>query len=160
VRRLATKRRRGQRDSRSHSRTPLASAVLAFLGGTPRAAYAARMKTINGCTIIVPSEDPITHFGPDEMHGAYVVEIGAFPPGEPSPPVHFHPHTDEAFYVADGEATFLLGDREHRATAGGFVFIPRGTVHTVWNSGKGPVRGLIVISPGDAEHEFALVERD
>jgi mannose-6-phosphate isomerase-like protein (cupin superfamily) len=90
--------------------------------------------------------------------GAYVAEIGAFPPGEPGPPVHFHPNTDEAFYVADGEATFRLGDREHRVGAGGFVFIPRGTVHTVWNSGDGPVRGLIVISPGDAEHEFAMVD--
>jgi quercetin dioxygenase-like cupin family protein len=116
------------------------------------------METISGCTIISPSEHPITHFGPVETRGAYVAEIGAFPPGEPGPPVHVHPHTDEAFYVADGEATFLLEDREHRVTTGGFVFIPRGTVHTVWNSGDGPVRGLIVISPGDAEHEFALVE--
>jgi len=116
------------------------------------------METINGCTIIAPSDDPVTHVGPVEMRGAYVAEIGAFPPGEPGPPVHLHPHTDEAFYVADGEATFLLGNREHRVTAGGFVFIPRGTLHTVWNSGERPVRGLIVISPGDAEHEFALVE--
>lgn len=70
----------------------------------------------------------------------------------------FHPRTDEGFYVADGEATFLLGDREHRVSNGAFVFIPRGTVHTVWNSGDVPVRGLIVISPGDAEHEFVFVE--
>jgi hypothetical protein len=30
--------------------------------------------------------------------------------------------------------------------------------HTVWNSGDGPGRGLIVIPPGDAEHEFVPVE--
>ena len=42
--------------------------------------------------------------------------------------------------------------------AGGFVFTPRGTVRTVWNSGDVPARGLILISPGDAEHEFAVVD--
>jgi quercetin dioxygenase-like cupin family protein len=116
------------------------------------------MESINGCTILTPSDDPVARFGPLELQGAYVAEIGAFPPGEPAPPVHFHPHTDEAFYVADGEATFLLGDTQRRVTAGGFVFIPRGKVHTVWNSGAGPIRGLILISPGDAAHEFAVVD--
>jgi hypothetical protein len=30
--------------------------------------------------------------------------------------------------------------------------------HTVWNSGDGPLRGLILISPGSAEHELVPVE--
>jgi hypothetical protein len=30
--------------------------------------------------------------------------------------------------------------------------------HTAWNSGDDPMLGLIVISPGDAEHVFAPVE--
>jgi hypothetical protein len=38
-------------------------------------------------------------------------------------------------------------------------FGPAGNgAHTVWNSGDGPVRGLIVISPGDAEHSFVPVD--
>ena len=117
------------------------------------------METINGCTVVPPTEakEP-ARFGPAETEGSYVVLVGTFPPGEPGPPLHLHPHTDEAFYVADGEATFQLGDRELRVTPGGFVFVPRGTAHTVWNSGDGPVRGLIVISPGDTEHEFVPVE--
>jgi quercetin dioxygenase-like cupin family protein len=116
------------------------------------------METINGCTVITSSESPgVFRFGPAEMDNAYVVEIGVFPPGE-GPPLHLHPNTDETFYVADGEATFLLGDRELSLTSGGFVFVPRGTPHTVWISGDGPVRGLIVISPGDAVHEFVPVE--
>src|SRR5215212_5130733 len=109
------------------------------------------MKTVNRCTVISSSDaaDP-THFGPAEMAGAYVAVVGVFPPGEPAPPLHRHPDTDEAFYVADGEATFLLHDREVPVTGGGLVFVPRGTAHTVWSSGGRPVRGLIVISPGDA----------
>jgi mannose-6-phosphate isomerase-like protein (cupin superfamily) len=116
------------------------------------------METINGCTVIPPSEAEPVSFGPVEMDGAYRVLAGAIPAGQPAPPFHVHPHTDEAFHVAAGEATFLLGDREVRVTAGGFVFVPRGTPHTAWNSGDDPMLGLIVISPGGAEHVFAPVE--
>jgi hypothetical protein len=31
------------------------------------------------------------------MEGSYVVLMGSFPPGEPGPPLHVDPHTDEAF---------------------------------------------------------------
>ena len=113
------------------------------------------METINGCTVIPPSEAPgPVSFGQTETDGAYRVLAGTIPPDQPAPPFHVHPHTDEAFYIAGGEATFLLGDREARVTAGGFVFIPRGMPHTAWNSGDGPLLGLIVISPGGAEHVF------
>ena len=117
------------------------------------------METINGCTVIRASEprEPV-RVGPSEMSGAYVVEVGVFSPGQPGPPLHLHPHTDEMFYVADGDATFQLGDSELQLSAGALVIVPRGTAHTVWVSGNRPVRGLIVISPGDAEHEFVPVE--
>jgi len=117
------------------------------------------METVNGCTIIsYRGADEPAHFGPAEMAGAYVAVVGVFPPGEPAPPVHVHPDTDEAFYLAEGNATFLLGDREVQASGGDLVFVPRGQAHTVWNSGDSPVRGLIVISPGDAEHSFVPVD--
>ena len=96
--------------------------------------------------------------GPAEAQGAYVIIVGTFPPGQPAPPLHVHPHTDEAFYVADGDATFRLGDREVPVNSESLVFVPRGSPHTVWNSGDRPVRGLILVSPGDAEHEFVPVE--
>jgi hypothetical protein len=71
------------------------------------------MERVNGSTVIGPSESAApTYFGPGDTVGAYVAVIGIFPPGEPAPPFHTHPNTDEAFYVAEGEATFLLGDRE------------------------------------------------
>jgi mannose-6-phosphate isomerase-like protein (cupin superfamily) len=129
------------------------------LAAAPSSVRLADVETINGCTVIPPSEAPEhASFGPAETEGAYVVVVGVFPPGEPGPPLHIHPNTDEAFYLASGEATFQLGDRELRVTGGGLVFVPRGTSHTVWNSGADPVRGLIVISPGDAEHLFVPVE--
>jgi len=117
------------------------------------------VETVNGCTVI-PGQDSVepTNFGPAEMAGAYLAIVGVFPPGQPAPPLHLHPDTDEAFYIAEGDATFLLGDREVPVTSGGLVFVPRGTAHTVWNAGDGPLRGLILISPGDAEHSFVPVD--
>ncbi len=117
------------------------------------------METINGCTVIPPPEtpEPVT-LGPDETRGSYVAMVGTFPPGEPGPPPHLHPHTDETFYVASGEATFLLGDHEMKVAPGSTVFVPRGTRHTVWNSGEVPIRGVILVSPGDAEHVFEPAE--
>jgi hypothetical protein len=56
------------------------------------------VETINGCTVIPFSEEPETvSFGPAETEGSYVVLIGSFAPGDPGPPLHVHPHTDEAF---------------------------------------------------------------
>jgi hypothetical protein len=106
------------------------------------------METINGCTVVPPSEAPEpVHFGPAETQGAYVVMVGTFPPGQPAPPLHVHPHTDETFYVADGDATFQLGDREVHSAPVPSSSCPGGCP-TVWNSGDRAVRGLILVSPG------------
>jgi mannose-6-phosphate isomerase-like protein (cupin superfamily) len=122
------------------------------------------MTLINGATILPPSEygakeragEPIV-FGPTQTDGNYTALLGVLPPGELAPPLHIHPHTDEAFYIADGEVTFQLGNTITQAPAGTFVFVPLGVVHTAWNAGAQPVYGLIVISPGGAQHVFEPV---
>jgi quercetin dioxygenase-like cupin family protein len=124
------------------------------------------MEAINGATVILPDSGGATGeaargplvLGPEQTGEAYVVMIGAMPAGDPGPPLHLHPYTDEAFYIAEGEITFQLGDQEVIAGAGTFVFVPRGMVHTAWNSGPGPMRGLILLSPGGAEHIFQPIE--
>src|SRR3954470_11405615 len=116
------------------------------------------METINGCTIIKPTgSDGLMTFGPEEAGGAFSLMIGEGPPG-PGPVLHEHPTTDEAFYVAAGKASFQLEDEQILVPAGGFVFVPRGTAHTVSNPGPEPLRGLIIVSPGNVEHEFVEVE--
>lgn len=115
------------------------------------------MESINGCTVIQQSSiEGLLTFGPDEAAGAYSIMVGQGPP-DAGPALHEHPTTDEAFYVAAGEATFQLGDEQIVVPAGGFVFVPRGTVHTVSNAGPADLRGLIIISPGNVEHEFVEV---
>jgi mannose-6-phosphate isomerase-like protein (cupin superfamily) len=68
-------------------------------------------------------------------------------PGREGPEAHVHEDEDDAFYVLDGELTFLLGDEEVAAPAGTFVLVPPGVVHTFANRTGTPVRILNVHAP-------------
>jgi mannose-6-phosphate isomerase-like protein (cupin superfamily) len=70
------------------------------------------------------------------------------PPGPPRliAPRHIHHHDDEAWYVLEGVLRVQVGTSEVEAAAGSAVFVPRGTAHTYWNPGPGPVRYLLVMT--------------
>jgi quercetin dioxygenase-like cupin family protein len=57
-----------------------------------------------------------------------VVEVRSDPSA--GPPLHAHARHAEVFFVLEGELTFRLEDREHRAGPGTWVFIPPEVVHT------------------------------
>ncbi len=44
-------------------------------------------------------------------------------------PVHMHELETEAFYVLEGEMTFVLGSKIIPATAGSFLYVPQQTKH-------------------------------
>jgi quercetin dioxygenase-like cupin family protein len=75
------------------------------------------------------------------------------------PPLHFHRGWDEAFYVLDGEMTFLVDGQTSAAPAGSFVFVPRGVLHTFWNASDAPARQLTVFTPAGIEDYFDEVTR-
>ena len=81
-----------------------------------------------------------------------LVESLAFQSTEP--PLHIHHHEDEAWYVLDGEMTFYVGDEAFKATAGSFVFAPRGIPHT-FTVDVEPTRVLVFATPAGFE-QFAL----
>lgn len=60
--------------------------------------------------------------------GSYTLFEIEVPHGPVAPP-QVHADIDEMFYVLQGEAEFLLGDRIRTASRGDLVFIPKGTVH-------------------------------
>ena len=64
------------------------------------------------------------------------VEILAAPGG--GPPPHVHANEDEMWFVLDGEFEILHGDETLRLTAGGFAFVPRGTLHRFENVSDTP----------------------
>jgi mannose-6-phosphate isomerase-like protein (cupin superfamily) len=102
------------------------------------------METICGATFVFDHSGVPDLIENDLTGGAYRVMVGQAPAGD-GPPMHVHPHTDEGFYVGEGELTLVFPDREVIAGPGSFVFVPRGVEHTARITK--PLRGLLIYSP-------------
>ena len=89
----------------------------------------------------------------DMTGGAFGLVESLIAPGF-SPPLHVHQREDESFYVLEGELTMRCGDRVFEATAGAFVFLPRGVPHTFVVEGGKPARMLTLMTPGGGEAFF------
>jgi len=113
------------------------------------------MESICGATFFFDHDGEPDLIGNELTGGAYRVLVGRAPVAE-GPPMHIHPHTDEGFYVGDGELTFVFPDRQVVAGPGTFVFVPRRVRHTAHVTEA--LRGLIIYSPGDAEHITQAVD--
>jgi quercetin dioxygenase-like cupin family protein len=90
----------------------------------------------------------------EENGGRVGIVESVMPPGAAGPPLHRHDF-DEAFYVLEGELTFLLDDEVLTVGAGGSAFARGGRPHTLANRGHGEARFLIVFTPAGFEREFA-----
>ena len=86
--------------------------------------------------------------------GAFSIVEHPLDPGRLIPP-HIHYKEDELSYVLSGEIGVRIGDRDHLAGPGSYVFKPRGIPHTFWNAGPEPARLLEIISPAGFETFFA-----
>jgi mannose-6-phosphate isomerase-like protein (cupin superfamily) len=69
---------------------------------------------------------------------------------------HVHSGEDDAFYILEGEMTFLLGDDAVAAPPGTFVLVPPGIRHGFRNDGDTPVRMLNVHAPGGFDRRIGL----
>ena len=75
-------------------------------------------------------------------------------PAGAGPRLHVHEEVDECIYFLRGELQVQLGLDAHDATAGSFVFIPRGLSHCFRNVGEERVSLLAVYSPSGIEQFF------
>ena len=87
--------------------------------------------------------------------GAYSLHEMMKPSGE-GPPPHVHDNMEEAFYILEGEFTFVIGGSSLVAPAGSFVLAPRGVMHGFHNSGQGEGRYLRFFSPALSEQDHRL----
>lgn len=71
------------------------------------------------------------------------------PPGGRVLP-HLHHEFEEAFYVLDGQLTFLVGEAWTVAEAGTAVHITRETVHAFRNDSGLPAKVLVIHTPARA----------
>jgi mannose-6-phosphate isomerase-like protein (cupin superfamily) len=72
---------------------------------------------------------------------------------EAGPPLHVHDREDECFYVLDGELSVRCGGDAFDATAGSFVFLPRGRPHQ-FRAREQSAKLLVIAVPGGIEDYF------
>lgn len=111
----------------------------------------------------VPSGTGPTYWGPgdqitflitgEESGGAFFMADVLVSPGG-GPPPHIHHREDESFYVQQGAVEVYVNDKAVKATAGDFVHIPRGTVHSFRNTGHAAAKMLVTVTPAGLEKFF------
>lgn len=70
--------------------------------------------------------------------------VGAIPPGRA--PDHFH-HYEEVLFILKGEGRMWAGETNTPIAAGSCIYLPKGQVHCVENTGEGELRLLGVFYP-------------
>jgi quercetin dioxygenase-like cupin family protein len=88
--------------------------------------------------------------------GKYALTDSTVPPQGEVPP-HIHHREDEAFWVLKGELEVLVGEDKIGASAGSFVHLPGGVIHTYKNVGATPARFLTLMVPAGLEMFFEEV---
>ena len=68
------------------------------------------------------------------------------PPGCAVAP-HRHRQIEEIYYVVSGTGVMSVGDERREVGPGDAIYIPRGTRHTLENTGEAPIRLLLVCGP-------------
>jgi mannose-6-phosphate isomerase-like protein (cupin superfamily) len=69
---------------------------------------------------------------------------------------HVHADEDDAFYILEGEMTFVVGDEEVAAPPGTFVLVPSGVEHGFRNDEDRPVRMLNIHAPAGFDRRIGL----
>jgi quercetin dioxygenase-like cupin family protein len=79
--------------------------------------------------------------------GAYSLLYQIAPAGHATP-YHMHHDENEAFYVLDGQYTFICAGKKTVLGPGGYIFLPRRIPHGIRCTSKTPAKMLILAMPG------------
>jgi quercetin dioxygenase-like cupin family protein len=104
---------------------------------------------------VVPPFGPVIKAPSELSGGAFTVIESLLMPGESGPPMHLHRSHDESFYVLEGTATLLTPEGEHDVDPGGYVFVPRGTAHTITNRSEDDAVRYVSIATGGLDRFIA-----
>src|SRR5262245_56219320 len=78
------------------------------------------------------------------------------PPGASTTP-HYHPQTEEIYYILDGEGMMCLADENRSVRIGDAIAIPPGQIHQITNTGRTTLRFLCCCAPGYEHADTVLV---
>jgi mannose-6-phosphate isomerase-like protein (cupin superfamily) len=106
---------------------------------------------MTGAIVVQPGEGVRTgnveFLGLSEHSPRLNVSVITMAPNAHGPEMHAHADEDDAFYILDGELTFMLGDGVVSAPTGTFVLVPPGVDHTFANALDRPTRVLNIHAP-------------
>jgi mannose-6-phosphate isomerase-like protein (cupin superfamily) len=78
------------------------------------------------------------------------------PPGASTTP-HYHPLTEEIYYLLEGAGRMRIGDDVRDVGPGDAIAIPPGAVHTITNTGAGTLKFLCCCAPGYEDADTVLL---
>jgi mannose-6-phosphate isomerase-like protein (cupin superfamily) len=71
---------------------------------------------------------------------------------------HYHPKSEEIYYILRGTARMKIGDEEHAVGPFDAIAIPPGAPHKIWNTGPDPLVLLCCCAPGYENDDTVMVE--
>lgn len=89
----------------------------------------------------------------EDANGSFALLENTLAPGR-NIPSHMHGQEEEAWYVVEGELTFVIDGETVVAPVGTFVMVPRGMAHGFANRGDVPAKVLEIFAPGGMERYF------
>jgi mannose-6-phosphate isomerase-like protein (cupin superfamily) len=71
---------------------------------------------------------------------------------------HYHPLTEEIYYLLEGTGRMQIGDELQEVGPGDAIAIPPGAVHTIENTGTVTLKFLCCCAPGYEDSDTVLLE--
>lgn len=68
------------------------------------------------------------------------------PPGHAVTP-HHHRQLEEVYYIISGRGVMTVADERREVGPGDAIYVPRGSRHTLENTGSEPIKLLLVCGP-------------
>lgn len=78
-------------------------------------------------------------------------------PGQQTTP-HYHPRTEEIYYILSGRGQMQIGDELRAVGPGDAIAIPPGQMHTIANDGDETLKFLCCCAPGYEHEDTVLAE--
>ncbi|MBX3414503.1 MAG: cupin domain-containing protein [Pirellulales bacterium] len=71
---------------------------------------------------------------------------------------HYHPQTEEIYYILVGQARMRLGDEVREVGPGDSIAIPPGEPHQITNIGDVPLKFLCCCAPAYEHEDTVIIE--
>lgn len=84
----------------------------------------------------------------DGAFGLYRWDMTGVPPAPGTASAHFHRTMAESFYILDGTVSLYNGQKWVDTTAGDYLYVPPGGIHSFANNSGAPASMLILFTPG------------